>query len=84
MTHSHNHVQMVAVVAAAARAARAAAVAVAAHVAAGAEFPFMSVISDGSVMDHVILVFRNPNTFDAQCVVVLCGNHCAMTEECYP
>ena len=83
MTHSHNHVQVVAVVVAAARAARAAAAA-AAHVAAGAEFPFMSVISDGPVMDHVILVPRNPNTFDAQYVVVLCGNHCAMTEECYP
>ena len=83
MTHSHNHAQVVAVVAAIAVAARAARVA-AAHVAADAEFQFMSVISDGPVMDHVIRVFRNPNTFDARCVVVLCGNHCAMTEECYP
>jgi hypothetical protein len=62
----------------------AAAVVVVAHVAAVAEFPIMSVICDDPVRDHVILVFKNPTTFNARCVVALCGNHCVMTEEYYP
>lgn len=57
--------------------------AVAAHVAAVAEFPIMSVMCDGPPMDYVILVIKNSITFNARSVVALCGNYRVMTEEYY-